>query len=696
MIFDKTCCAGQSLVSCCDCAMPAAYDVFLIHAWKNGERPQQLADALTKAGLRVWFDADEINDFASITRAVTEGLAKSKALVAYYSKTYPLRRACQWELTAAFLATQTEGDPRRRVLVINPEKGADHIHPIELRDAKFRNAPINDCEMQQLVQAIVKHVGELSGPLADIHPLTAPAWYGMTPVGSTRFVGRLKEMWEVHSLLHAGDVAQITGAAAATGGIGQVQGLGGVGKSLLAEEYALHFGAAYPGGVFWVRAYGNDDAKLKPGPRTNLSSGSGTEAPGTSRAAATGKLESGRPSDSEGTSRAAAAGFEPGAQAPGSVVDETEPRSGDTLGPEAREALRADQVRGLAEDLRIKVQGLSAKEVEAALRDEIGQRGKDCLWVVDDVPNGLDGEALRRWFAPHALARTLLTTRSREYGSLAKGIDLSVLTPDEALQLLTSRRKPTEKDEEEQARELAKDLGYHALALDVTASALVSYGGDDPYRKFREELSNKDDDALELSTELADALPNGHEKSIAQTLLRSIRGLGAEGLDFLRLASVLAVAPIPASLVTAVFEEADGLERGQAEQRQRKAFHDATKASLAEIAGENQEARAVHTLVSRSVRFREKTAPERTQVLRAAAVEALVAEIAKAADDPRLHKHIEFHVAHARQVAAIPETIPEADLVGWVARYDYVRGAYASARALWERDLEFRRRVQGP
>ena len=242
--------------------MPAAtYDVFLSHAWADGERPQQLADALTKAGLRVWFDAAEINDFASITRAVTEGLAKSKALLAYYSKTYPLRRACQWELTAAFLAAQTEGDPRRRVLVINPEKDADHIDPIELRDEKFRDAPKNDGEMQQRVEAIVKHVATVSGPLADIHPLSAPNWYGMTPVGSTRFVGRLKEMWEVHSLLHAGDVAQITGAAAATGGIGQVQGLGGVGKSLLAEEYALHFGAAYPGGVFWVRAYGNDDPR---------------------------------------------------------------------------------------------------------------------------------------------------------------------------------------------------------------------------------------------------------------------------------------------------------------------------------------------------------------------------------------------------------------------------------------------------
>ena len=119
----------------------AEYDIFLSHAWKDGAFPQHIADALTAAGLRVWFDAAEIDDFASITRAVTEGLAKSKALLAYYSATYPLRRACQWELTAAFLAAQTEGDPRRRVLVINPESGADHIHPIELRDAKFLKSP---------------------------------------------------------------------------------------------------------------------------------------------------------------------------------------------------------------------------------------------------------------------------------------------------------------------------------------------------------------------------------------------------------------------------------------------------------------------------------------------------------------------------------------------------------------------------
>src|SRR6202035_2726303 len=113
--------------------MAAEYDVFLSHAWTDGDHPRKIAEALKESGLRVWFDASEINDFASITRAVSEGLARSKALLAYYSKTYPLRRACQWELTTAFLAAQTEGDPRRRVLVINPDEKAEHIHPIELR-----------------------------------------------------------------------------------------------------------------------------------------------------------------------------------------------------------------------------------------------------------------------------------------------------------------------------------------------------------------------------------------------------------------------------------------------------------------------------------------------------------------------------------------------------------------------------------
>jgi tetratricopeptide (TPR) repeat protein len=38
-------------------------------------------------------------------------------------------------------------------------------------------------------------------------------------------------------------------------------GHGGAGKSVLAEEYALRFGAAYPAGVVWLRAFGHDDTR---------------------------------------------------------------------------------------------------------------------------------------------------------------------------------------------------------------------------------------------------------------------------------------------------------------------------------------------------------------------------------------------------------------------------------------------------
>ena len=316
------------------------------------------------------------------------------------------------------------------------------------------------------------------------------------------------------------------------------------------------------------------------------------------------------------------------------------------------------------------------------------------LWVVDDVPERVGWRSVERWFAPHPLAGTLITTRSREYGSLAKGIDLSVLTPDEAFQLLTSRRKPATKDEEEQARILAKELGYHALALDVTGSALISFGGAEPFREFRAELARDDEDALELANELVDVLPNGHEKSIAKTLLRSITLLGSEGRGFLRLASVLAVAPIPASLVISVLERADGVSHDEAIQRQRRAFHEVTTASLAEIVGEAEDSRSVHTLVSRTVRFRD-AGLVRSQALRAATIDPLLAEIAVAATDPRLHPKIESHVAHARQVVSTPTTLPEADLLDWVGRYDFARGLNRSARTLYSREVDFRRRILG-
>src|SRR3954447_17165109 len=121
--------------------MTSDWDVFVSYAHEDARRVAPFAEALRLCGLHVWLDETEVADFASITRAIERGLARARALVAYYSRTYPTKRPCQWELTAAFLAAQRGGDPLDRVLIINPEPGVEHIDPAELRDGLFARAP---------------------------------------------------------------------------------------------------------------------------------------------------------------------------------------------------------------------------------------------------------------------------------------------------------------------------------------------------------------------------------------------------------------------------------------------------------------------------------------------------------------------------------------------------------------------------
>jgi hypothetical protein len=90
------------------------FDVFCSYARDDEDAVLRLVGELEARGLAVYLDRAEILDFEGITGSIERGLARSKALLAYYSLLYPTRRPCQWELTAAFIAAQREGDPRRR------------------------------------------------------------------------------------------------------------------------------------------------------------------------------------------------------------------------------------------------------------------------------------------------------------------------------------------------------------------------------------------------------------------------------------------------------------------------------------------------------------------------------------------------------------------------------------------------------
>lgn len=593
------------------------WDVFFSYRQHDLERAQPLLSALAEAGISLWRDENEIPEQASITDEIRHAIADSKAFLAFYSRTYPLSNPCQQEITIAWLAAQQiNPSANQRVWVVNPESGFEHI-PELFRDQHSR---FLGADASQLARILKDRLDALDAALLGSGVRDLPAYYGMSPIQAARFAGRASEFWDLHGKLIANRISIISGVYGQAAA--QVRGLGGNGKSLLVREYGIRFGPAYPGGVFWLNAYGHNDTK---GP----------------------------------------------------------------LSPEQREALRQDQIREFAIQYGVPTDGLKPGEIEGALWRAIEKRNEPCLWIVDDMRSGLSlGELEKLWNAHWPGASTLITTRSKEYGATGSVLDLGVLSSGEAFGLLCSGRKPADGAEENAAHRIVELLGCHPLAVEVAGSYLAQ--GVDSFQSYAEALESPGEDAAEFGTFLRESLPTGHERSIRITLLKSIRQVDAEGLDFLRLASVLAVAPIQVKFVSEVFEL---LKRDSADRsRTVKAVDQVEALSLCERSG--QDARAVHTLVSRTMRFQFRD-DERTMPLRCAAVQLLARRL-QAASDIREHSKIAMDIPHARHLVANGlQTEGEVRVALSLARHDYERAGYSSARKLGEQVLEASRRVLG-
>lgn len=320
------------------------WDVFLSYARSDHSAVAPVIDALRARGLRVFVDEAVVNDFDSISRTITHELARSLVLLAFYSTHYPQRRACQWELTAAYLAGQREGMARRRVLVINPEAGSDHIHPVELRDARHWSAQSVNL-LPSLASKVAAHVATLQTPIGKVEALSPVRWLPAPPRrGSPDFQGGLSDLWRLHTELHPHAAPLLTGRTAASAVI--LFGGPRSGKTLLAEEYAVRFSAAFPGGVFWL----NLDYKPEP------------------------------------------------------------------------MAAYSGQVRTICGALGLAIPD-SLDDALSSLAIALEQRDLPSLWVVDGVSGDLSDATLRRLFAPHSLAATVLTTRS-DYRGLATVMEL--------------------------------------------------------------------------------------------------------------------------------------------------------------------------------------------------------------------------------------------------------------------------------
>ncbi|MDP2134798.1 MAG: tetratricopeptide repeat protein, partial [Sulfuritalea sp.] len=284
-----------------------------------------LVAALKVEGIDVWIDRAEIDDAAAIQARIEQGLARAGALLAWYSADYPRSRACQWEITAALIAARAESTAAHRVIVINPETGGDHIRPLVARNIQHFAAPADAAGFADLARRIAAVLAPIPGPLGALRSPAAPACHGFRPLGSNRFVGRVTDLWQIHDALARGDYAIVAGqpSPAAAGQLAQVRGSGGIGKSLLAEEYALRFGTFWPGGIFWLRAYGNPD----------------------------------QPTES------------PAALASRRAQEYT------------------TQLAGFARDLGLDPKGLDDPALRRTLARRLEQDGRPYLWIVDDLPD---------------------------------------------------------------------------------------------------------------------------------------------------------------------------------------------------------------------------------------------------------------------------------------------------------------------
>ncbi|MGW1809092.1 tetratricopeptide repeat protein [Streptomyces sp. NPDC002078] len=585
-------------------------EVFFSYARADRAGAMPVVEALRRAGLRVFLDETGIDEFQGITPRIRSALAGARLFVAYYSVTYPTRPACQWELLTAFRAATALGHAADRILVINPESGPDHIQPVSLRDSRY--ATTDDDAVSRLVRHITRRVTAGSVRLGDAIEEERPTWRPTEHLGSDRFVGRVKEFWQLHSALHALEYPAThdgTGAGQAV-----VVGLGGVGKTLLAEQYARRFGCFYPGGVYWFTAAASHTAH---------------------------------------------------------------PSVGSVL-PEEVLAQHHQQVAGIFD---VDPHQRNPQQIREAARRRIQEIGKLCLWVVDDIPGELPPEVVRELAAPHPLGRTVLTTRWRGYHLPA--VDIDVLHPDEAYRLLTSARTPVDLADEQAARTLTRNVGFHALAVDLARGCLADQPGLSYPELLKELLDTQHGDGFQrLVDDLYLQVPSGHTNDIAATFTRSLNHLDEQAVTILRISATLAPASLPERLLTAVTATLHDSDEQSARRTVRRALSAAQRRSLIRQTGTNPPAWFVHALVSRTLTLQPDAALTHPSI-RVAALTA-TNELMRPVYTPGRLQLADI-APHARALTEDLDGPQALALLRSVARYDLETGQAAAAAGHYER-----------
>lgn len=215
------------------------YDVFLSHSSKDKSIVRPLAERLRKDGLRVWFDEWEIQSGDNIPSRLEEGLERSRVLVLCMSAN---AFGSDW-------AQLESGTYRFR----DPLNKLRRFIPLKLEDAQVKGSLAQFRYISWLPEVREQEYSKLlescrppANPAPSIQPQQGMNLWNVSHDQNPVFTGR-------------SEFLQVLREDLVTKGRQAIYGLGGIGKSQIALEYAYRNRANYKA-VFWT--FADSDASI--------------------------------------------------------------------------------------------------------------------------------------------------------------------------------------------------------------------------------------------------------------------------------------------------------------------------------------------------------------------------------------------------------------------------------------------------
>jgi tetratricopeptide (TPR) repeat protein len=246
------------------------YDVFLSHNRAQKDWTEKLARHLDEKAIKPWFDKWCLPAGTVASLGMERGIKESRHVLLVLSPEFLSSEWTEYETQIATVISPSNRDRKLvPILYANcdvPERFS-RISWIDFRDTHGDEERYAYCLAQLLAdlradlyerpkdferfqQQRRQQQNQDPEQIPPVRPLPPGSRMSRAPIGN--FVGREKELRELARRLTPGS-GSLVGVHAA------VTGLGGVGKSQLAIEFAHRYGQRYPGGVFWLNMESADN-----------------------------------------------------------------------------------------------------------------------------------------------------------------------------------------------------------------------------------------------------------------------------------------------------------------------------------------------------------------------------------------------------------------------------------------------------